>query len=368
MASLQLQQQQQQQQHRTGGGAGAPPASLGQSLFCGSTIAGVQRAVPPLTLHLFHSSVVELDEPSPLPLGCQKFLNLETGSIYYKEEEAKMSRNGKNPKLELKLNLSPPERSRGVMESPKRSSSSSSSPSSCVSSEAENSPEAGSMVLAGCPRFSQASVLEFLRDQIEEQKDRLSMTIGSGGSGVVVPRNFRLLEELERGEKGIGDGTVSYGMDDGDDIYMRSWTGTIIGPHNSVHEGRIYQLKLFCDKDYPEKPPSVRFHSRINMTCVNHETGVVEAKKFGMLANWQREYTMEDILTQLKKEMAAPHNRKLVQPPEGMLFDEWDCLCDIMKKIHIDKEDVSAKIFFCLILSSNLFNSFQFVLIFIISK
>ncbi|KAG4982383.1 hypothetical protein JHK87_027132 [Glycine soja] len=135
-------------------------------------------------------------------------------------------------------------------------------------------------------------------------------------SGPGVPRNFRLLEELERGEKGIGDGTVSYGMDDGDDIYMRSWTGTIIGPHNTVHEGRIYQLKLFCDKDYPEKPPSVRFHSRINMTCVNHETGVVEPKKFGLLANWQREYTMEDILTQLKKEMAAPHNRKLVQPPE----------------------------------------------------
>ncbi|KAG8504046.1 hypothetical protein CXB51_002363 [Gossypium anomalum] len=97
-----------------------------------------------------------------------------------------------------------------------------------------------------------------------------SMTLGSGGSSVVVPRNFRLLEELERGKK-------------------------------TVHEGRIYQLKLFCDKDYPEKPPSVRFHSRINMTCVNHETGVVEPKKFGLLANWQREYTMEDLLTQLKR-------------------------------------------------------------------
>lgn len=132
-----------------------------------------------------------------------------------------------------------------------------------------------------------------------------------------VPRNFRLLEELERGEKGIGDGTVSYGMDDADDIYMQSWTGTIIGPPNSVHEGRIYQLKLFCGKDYPDNPPAVRFQTRINMTCVNQESGLVEPSLFPMLAHWQRECTMEDILTQLKKEMVSPQNRKLPQPPEG---------------------------------------------------
>ncbi|KAK9935442.1 hypothetical protein M0R45_022545 [Rubus argutus] len=109
--------------------------------------------------------------------------------------------------------------------------------------------------------------------------------MGSEGSTVVVPRNFRLLEELERGE--------------------------------TVHEGRIYQLKLFCGKDYPDNPPAVRFQTRINMTCVNHETGVVEPSLFPMLANWQREHTMEDILTQLKKDMMSPQNRKLAQPPEG---------------------------------------------------
>ena len=81
------------------------------------------------------------------------------------------------------------------------------------------------------------------------------------------------------------------------------------------------------------------------MTCVNQETGVVgnftfknfyavvcliislwwsnyqvEPSLFPMLATWQREHTMEDILTQLKKEMMSPQNRKLAQPPEGLLI------------------------------------------------
>jgi len=140
------------------------------------------------------------------------------------------------------------------------------------------------------------------------------------GTSVVVPRNFRLLEELEKGEKGIGDGSVSYGMDDGDDVYMRSWTGTIIGPNNTMHEGRIYTVKLYCDKDYPERPPTVRFHSKVNMTSVNHDTGVVDPRHFPLLAQWRREYTMETILTELRREMASPHNRKLQQPPEGSTF------------------------------------------------
>jgi ubiquitin-conjugating enzyme E2 variant len=75
--------------------------------------------------------------------------------------------------------------------------------------------------------------------------------------------------------------------------------------YQCVHEGRIYQLKLLCGKDYPDKPPSVRFHSRISMTCVDPETGLVELH---MLSDddgggWHRDCTMEDVLTQLKKEM-----------------------------------------------------------------
>ncbi|TFL04894.1 UBC-like protein [Pterulicium gracile] len=134
------------------------------------------------------------------------------------------------------------------------------------------------------------------------------------------PRNFRLLEELEKGEKGIGDGSCSYGLEDSDDIMMSNWNGTIIGPGHTVHENRIYSMKITCGPSYPDAPPSVQFISRLNLPFVSQADGKVDAGMLPVLSSWRRESSIETVLVEIRKEMASTNNRKLPQPPEGSTF------------------------------------------------
>lgn len=63
-----------------------------------------------------------------------------------------------------------------------------------------------------------------------------------------------------------------------------------------------------------------RFRSRINLSCIDQRDGRVDPAKFPMLGNWRPEYTLENLLTELRREMGSSSNRKLPQPPEGTMF------------------------------------------------
>jgi ubiquitin-conjugating enzyme E2 variant len=43
----------------------------------------------------------------------------------------------------------------------------------------------------------------------------------------------------------------------------------------SVHENRIYSVKIHCGPNYPDTPPEIAFTSRINLPCVNPQNGKV---------------------------------------------------------------------------------------------
>jgi hypothetical protein len=99
------------------------------------------------------------------------------------------------------------------------------------------------------------------------------MQAAGGGGGATVPRNFKLLDELEEAERSIkGGADVSLGLA-GDDPSLSSWNCSIFAQAGGG-EPRMWSLSLYCDKDYPAKPPTIKFSSKVVMDCVDAKGNV----------------------------------------------------------------------------------------------
>ena len=129
---------------------------------------------------------------------------------------------------------------------------------------------------------------------------------------VVVPRNFKLLEELEASEKGHGDMSVSMGLVKNDDIFLTEWNASILGPSGSIHDGRLYELQITAGPNYPAEPPVIRFMSKINMSSVDQRTGEVTYSP-PAFPSWNVDMTLESALVNIKNAMNSQANRRLPQ-------------------------------------------------------
>ncbi|KAK2152598.1 hypothetical protein LSH36_323g02022 [Paralvinella palmiformis] len=142
-------------------------------------------------------------------------------------------------------------------------------------------------------------------------------------NGLKIPRSFRLLEELERGEKSTTEGFVTWGMDKDTSWFdfdgPVQWSCTIIGPPKTTCESRIYDLSIECGPDYPEFPPVVRFKTKINMKGVD-SNGRLNPKEIPLLSDWKSQTTICAILQDIRKRMAHKDNNKLPQPPENATY------------------------------------------------
>ena len=125
----------------------------------------------------------------------------------------------------------------------------------------------------------------------------------------LVPRTFRLLAESEK----EGNGLVTYGLKDPNDNSFTFWNGSIL-----LDDGRFYELQLECDENYPQKPPKVKFITKVNMPFVD-QYGAIKSGSLNILRNWNRDCTLESYLTAIREELKS-NLSKYKQPPEGSKY------------------------------------------------
>ena len=114
-----------------------------------------------------------------------------------------------------------------------------------------------------------------------------------------VPRDFRLLEELEVGEKEQDlPAGISFGLEDQNDSTLTNWIGSIVGPRNTYFEGKIIQIKFKCGENYPKIPPEIQFVNRVNLPFVNSE-GKIISSRIPCLATWNPSTTILNILQEI---------------------------------------------------------------------
>lgn len=88
----------------------------------------------------------------------------------------------------------------------------------------------------------------------------------------------------------------------GDDIFH--WEGTIMGPTETVYEGGIFNLDIQFPKNYPFKPPKVRFLTKIYHPNIN-SGGFICLDIFK--ENWSPALTISKVLLSLCSLLTDPN-------------------------------------------------------------
>ena len=137
---------------------------------------------------------------------------------------------------------------------------------------------------------------------------------------VEVPRNFRLLEELEIGEGTSGielPAGISYGLADPSDASLTTWCGSVIGPPGTHFDQRFISIQFVCGQNYPKQPPEVKFISKVNLPFVDG-SGRIIINSFPLLKSWNSSTTIRKILEEISNLMKK--YGKTPQPPDGETY------------------------------------------------
>ncbi|UVC54302.1 ubiquitin carrier protein [Theileria orientalis] len=103
----------------------------------------------------------------------------------------------------------------------------------------------------------------------------------------------------------------------GSDIFR--WQAVILGPDNTEWEGGIFSLSLTFPDDYPNKPPRVKFLTRIFHPNVYQDGSIC----LDILQNeWSPVFDVHGILISIQSLLTDPNNRSPANNEAAKLYLE----------------------------------------------
>lgn len=156
--------------------------------------------------------------------------------------------------------------------------------------------------------------------------------MGSEQSGALL-----LMKQLQELNKNPVEG-FSAGFIDDDDVYK--WEVVIMGPPDTLYEGGVFKAHLLFPKEYPLRPPRMRFVSEMWHPNVHHPSGEVcisilhepGEDKWGYEKpeeRWLPVHTVETILLSVISMLSDPNDQS---PANLDAAKEWRENYELFKK------------------------------------
>ena len=124
----------------------------------------------------------------------------------------------------------------------------------------------------------------------------------------------RLLRDFKRLQKDPPSGIQAAPLDNN----VMTWQAVIIGPDDTPWEGGTFRLVLEFSEDYPNKPPVVRFVSRLFHPNVYNDGKIC----LDILQNqWSPIYDISAVLTSIQSLLSDPNPASPANAEASQLFE-----------------------------------------------
>merc|ERR1739838_614771 len=167
------------------------------------------------------------------------------------------------------------------------------------------------------------------------------MGLSSSGDTMSTPARRRLMRDFKKLQEDPPAGVSGAPTENN----IMVWNAVIFGPHDTPFEDGTFKLTIEFTEEYPNKPPTVRFVSKMFHPNVYADGSIC----LDILQNrWSPTYDVSSILTSIQSLLDEPNPNSPANAEAAQLFQEnrreyERRVQDIVEKSWMDCEDMTSE-------------------------